>query len=152
MSSKMVSSYGRKRKKWYIRPFFLLSCWRFQKRRFQYLEEVNTHEEPSKNDNDGLDDGTRSELNDTASTHHVFSQQTQYFNVQEQVIRRSFQEENSIHSMDSLDSTCEIDDETSQVTQRIRNIHKDHLLMAHLNFLTESTQPQEVDLMYETMH
>ena len=150
MTGKMVSSYSKERNKWYIRPLLLFSCW-WKKRRFQYLEQVNTHEEPSKNDDDGLDDDARSDFNDTASTHHAYSPSTQRMNVQEPVIRRSLQEENSIHSMDSVDSACELEDETSQLTQRISNIHKDYLLMAHLNFLTESTQPQEVDLMYETM-
>ena len=148
----MISSYSRKREKWYIRPFFLFSCW-WKKRRFQYLEQVNTHEEPSNiDDDDALEDDARSDFNDMASTRHVYSPSIQPFNLQEPVIRRSFQEGNSIHSMDSVDSTRELEDETSQLTQRISNIHKDYLLMAHLDFLTESTQPQEVDLMYETMH
>ena len=148
MSTKRAGPYGRKRKKWY-RPFLFLRCWR--KRRFQYLEQVNTHEEPQKDD-DGYDGDDRSELNDTAPTHHMInSPQGLYFNVQEPPTRRSYTEDDSIESMDSLMGGEEQEDETSEATERISNLHKDYVLMAHLNFLVESTQPQEVDLMYETM-
>ena len=150
--------------RWDFRPFFALRCW-WKRRRFQYLQQVNTHDDSPKDDDDGYID----ELNDTASSaetfpphalyfnvqeslNHRLIEPREYFNVQEMPNRRRHQDELSIESMDSLvDSTCDVNDEASLATKQISNLHRDHVLMTHLAFLSESTRPQQVDLMYETL-
>lgn len=140
---------GRKRQNCGFR--ILLGCL-WTKKPFQYIEQVNSHEEAPK---DVDEKETQSVLNETVLTDDAaLPPHTLYFNVQESTTRQSFHEEDSIESMDSLvdSTTCEVEDEEiSQVTTKISNIlAQEQTLMAHIQFLSESTQPQEVDLMYHT--
>jgi hypothetical protein len=52
--------------------------------------------------------------------------------------------------MDSvMDSYWDPDDQTSQITERVNNVQGDVFLIEHLNFLSVSTQPQDVEVMYD---
>lgn len=144
---------GRTKKRTF-RPFFKLRTW-WKRRRFQYLAQVDTNEDHTKDEEDNVDEGD----DEVTSAADAFLPHALYFNVQEPSDRRpyplvrtrtdeSFQD--SIESMDSLvDSMWDVD-ETSQATEVATNVRHDQFLMEHLTFLSESTRPQEVDLMYET--
>lgn len=59
----------------------------------------------------------------------------------------SFQD--SIESMDSvMDSHWDPDNEENSQTDQVHEVHEDAYFLEHLNFLSISTQPQEVELMH----
>jgi hypothetical protein len=155
------NSGKRKRK---FKPIHALLSW-WKRRRFQYLEEDETREEliEDRNEIEAMDDQhERSACTDTheRSSKPLITPLAMYFNAQTSSQQKlypfqrtttlnSFQ--GSIESMDSvMDSHWDPDDNSaSQTTARVTNCHGEIYLMEHLNFLSVSTQPQEVELVYD---
>jgi hypothetical protein len=137
----------------------LLACWK--RRRFQYLDEDETREEPVIEDRVQLEvEADSNPQGGIGSSGQLLTPLAPYFSAQSSVRKKmypfqrtfsldSFQD--SIESMDSLTgSNCNPDDNsTSQATARVSNCHGETYLMEHLHFLSVSTQPQEVELMYD---
>ncbi|KAG7346496.1 hypothetical protein IV203_005564 [Nitzschia inconspicua] len=165
----MVGTSEKRRRK--FRLIAALRSW-WKRRRFQYLVEDETHAELGDRVEvkvDGhADTSTGDDHNDTstgpnapnAASNSMDTPLTMYFITHTSNRRKlypfqrastldSFQD--SIESLDSvMDSHWDPDDNsTSQITARITNCHGDTYLMEHLNFLSVSTQPQEVELMYD---
>ena len=142
-----------------FKPFASLRSW-WKRRRFQHLQEAETHEESEKEKIDvEIEPEMTEEIvkdNGVPST-PLGTPLALYFNAQPPRTRDSypFQRsntadsfQNSIESMDSvIDSHWDPDDEeTSQAT--VRHGNGEAYLLEHLNFLSVSTQPQEVELMH----
>ena len=137
-----------------FKPFFTLLSW-WKRRRFQYLVHVDTHEERSMKDSRG---GIKTRTEFGAATEKAFIPPLElalYLDTQKSDgISESFAStptinsfQGSIESMDSIIDSCCIrsEDETSQTVG-----FDDAFLMEHLKFLSQSTQPQEVELVYDT--
>jgi len=131
-----------------FKPLFTLQTW-WKRRRFQYLVHVNASEERSMNGYRG-----RTEISTgfgDAASEALITPLALYFEAQiSSEISQSFPTNSfhdSIESMDSIiDSHCtHTEDEMSESVEYI-----DKFLMEHLNFLSQSTQPQEVELVYDT--
>ena len=131
-----------------FKPLSSLRSW-WERRQFQYLVHVNASEERSINVYRG-----RTEISTgfgDATSEALITPLALYFEAQiTSNISQSFPA-NSFHgsteSMDSINgSHCtHTEDETSNSLEYI-----DKFLMEHLNFLSQSTQPQEVELVYDT--
>ena len=148
MNDKRVGYWKRR-----FKPLFSLCTW-WKSRRFQYLEHVNapegfaakkfeerTEEEP-KFDASAVGDLIKPfanylDANITTATSESY-RKTPHVNSLD----------DSIISLDSVvDSQCShySDDQTSESESFV-----DKFLMEHLDFLSQSTQPQEVELVYDT--
>jgi hypothetical protein len=137
---------------------FILSWWK--RRRFQYLVEVGTPEDTDKEQVE-MEQKTGDSVLEVANLildppntplSLFFSDQSMSrgssYPFQHAPTVGSFQA--SLESMDSvMDSHWDPNDETSQATERVANFHGDKFLLEHLNFLSVSTQPQEVELVYD---
>ena len=142
-----------------FKPFLALRKW-FKRRRFQYLEEVTTQDDLDKEQlvaSEDESDGSSNQGSAENSTEKpMVTPLALYFNahspqpqsaypLQKSRTADSFQ--GSIESMDSVvDSHWDPDDISSLKTEKHKN---DAFLMEHLSFLSVSTQPQEVELMYD---
>jgi hypothetical protein len=150
-----------KRKRNFRSINILLMCWK--RRRFQYLEEDETREDPIIEDrlepevepssNPIVERSSNGPL-DTPLAPCCSAQSSgneKMHPVQLTSSLDSFQE--SIESMDSLSGSDynQDDNSTSQATARVSNCHGETYLMEHLHFLSVSTQPQEVELMYDNV-
>jgi hypothetical protein len=134
-------------------PFFKIRSW-WKRRRFQYLVHVDTRDEQSTKERKG-----EIEIGDS-TTEEVFDPPIElYFNEQKSTENNTFSFvsstptdsfQDSIESMDSVVDSHYLhpEDECSQPVAFATNVHLDPFLMAHLNFLSQSTQPQEVELVY----
>jgi hypothetical protein len=138
----------------------LLAC--LKGRQFHYLEEDDTREEPIIEDRvETEDEPILSPEGEKSCSGRLNPPLALYFNNQSSGRKKVhlFQRTSSldslpdsIESMDSLSaSNCNPEDNsTSQATARVSNCHGETYLMEHLNFLSVSTQPQEVKLMYDS--
>ena len=146
----MDTSGSRKKR---FTPFFILRSW-WKRRRFQYLVHVDTQEECNMEEYRGGGIKTSTEL--CAATEKAFIPPLAlYFEaIKSNAISDSFAStptinsfQDSIESMDSIiDSRCiRSEDKTSQPVG-----FTDTFLMEHLSFLSQSTLPQEVELVYDT--
>ncbi|MGK3742050.1 MAG: hypothetical protein ACI8RD_006329 [Bacillariaceae sp.] len=134
-------------------PFFKISSW-WKRRRFQYLVHFDTQDEQSTKER-----RVEIEIGDS-TTEEVFDPPIElYFNEQKSTENNTFSFvsstptdsfQDSIESMDSVVDSHYLhpEDECSQPVAFATNVHLDPFLMAHLNFLSQSTQPQEVELVY----
>lgn len=158
----IVTALKSKRK---FKPFAALMSW-WKRRRFRYLEEdvalsvlVEGNTELDMHEHVGI--STKNTETSTLSPGSAATPLALYFDTQESPKRpkkypfqRSstlFSLQNSIESMDSVvDSHWDPDDTSmSQAHTKSIKCHGDSYLMEHLHFLSISTQPQEVDLMYD---
>jgi hypothetical protein len=134
-------------------PFFKIRSW-WKRRRFQYLIHVDTQDELSTKERRGeveTGDSTTEEVFDPLIALYFNEQQPTGNNTVSFVSSTptdSFQD--SIESMDSVIDSHYLhpEDECSQPVAFATNVHLDPFLMAHINFLSQSTQPQEVELVY----
>jgi hypothetical protein len=134
-------------------PFFKIRSW-WKRRRFQYLVHVDTRDEQSTKERKGeieIGDSTTEEVFDPPIELYFNEQQPTRNNTLSFVSSTptdSFQD--SIESMDSVVDSHYLhpEDEYSQPVAFATYVHLDPFLMAHINFLSQSTQPQEVELVY----
>ena len=134
-------------------PFFKIRSW-WKRRRFQYVVHLDTQDEQSTKER-----RREIEIGDS-TTEEVFDPPIElYFNEQKSTENNTFSFvsstptdsfQDSIESMDSVVDSHYLhpEDECSQPVAFATNVHLDPFLMAHLNFLSQSTQPQEVELVY----
>jgi hypothetical protein len=120
----------------------------------QYLVHFDTQDEQSTKER-----RVEIEIGDS-TTEEVFDPPIElYFNEQKSTENNTFSFvsstptdsfQDSIESMDSVVDSHYLhpEDECSQPVAFATNVHLDPFLMAHLNFLSQSTQPQEVELVY----
>mmetsp|Transcript_28166 Transcript_28166/g.49924 ORF Transcript_28166/g.49924 Transcript_28166/m.49924 type:complete len:151 (-) Transcript_28166:55-507(-) len=147
--------------------FRLLSWWK--RKRFQYLEQIDTHEEAvveqptvdfeqprMKFDPEEKDDRVTTPTKGPVEP--LVTPLALYFNSHPTKSQNSYQYagtltdadsfQDSLESMDSvMDSHWDPDDQTSQATARVNNVHGDAFLIEHLNFLSVSTEPR-VEVLY----
>lgn len=134
-----------------FKPFFTLRTW-WKCRRFQYLVHVNAPEECIMKEYTGRKEkGTAFDIAASGTSITPFALHLEAkvsSEISESFLKNptanSFQD--SIESMDSIiDSYCtHSEDETHEDLGFV-----DQFLMEHLNFLSQSTQPQEVELVYD---
>jgi len=134
-----------------FKPFFTLRTW-WKRRRFQYLVHVNAPEECIMKEYTGRNErGTAfgiaaSESLITPLALHLEAKVSSEFS--ESLLKNPTANsiQDSIESMDSIiDSySTHSEDETHENAEFV-----DEFLMEHLNFLSQSTQPQEVELVYD---
>jgi hypothetical protein len=146
-----------------FRPFSALRSW-WRRRRFQHLVEAESRDSHDECQKARLDIEIESEMLAETSDDRKVSPKplvtplALYFNAQPPKPHRSypFQRsktfdsfQDSIESMDSvMDSHWDPDDEeNSHANERHRN-PGDAYLLEHLNFLSVSTLPQEVELVH----
>lgn len=130
--------------------FYLLSWWK--ERRFQYLVHVDTQEEQSMEERRGKVgptsglDFTMEEQEEVVSPIELYAKARKFPFVRTPI--DSFQD--SIESVDSIVDSYYLHSEgtSSQSMVFINNAHLDPFLKAHIDFLSQSTQPQEVELVY----
>mmetsp|Transcript_18284 Transcript_18284/g.37460 ORF Transcript_18284/g.37460 Transcript_18284/m.37460 type:complete len:149 (-) Transcript_18284:224-670(-) len=133
-----------------FKPFFTFRKW-WKRRRFQYLIHVNTSEESRTNDFiDGTTTGTGfgAEAAKAVILPPTLCVETKFSSkISGPFVRTPTMNslQDSIESMDSItESRCTLcDDEISEPLEL-----GSEFLMEHLNFLSQSTQPQEVELVY----
>lgn len=143
-----------------FKPFSALRSW-WKRRRFQYLLEAGSHDEFEKGK---IDFDIEPEIfeetvkDNKMSPEPLVTPLALYFNAQPPGHRESypFQRsktsnsfQDSIESMDSvMDSHWDPDDEDTSQANEGHKSPGDAYLLEHLNFLSISTQPQEVELMH----
>ena len=135
-----------------FKPFFNLRTW-WKSRRFQYLIHVNAPEESvAKECRRRTDKDSEYGSAATSDTNRPLAHYLETNNTTEisELLLKS-PAVNSFHdSIDSLDSVV-----NSQCTDSEENIPEtagsvDKFLMEHLDFLSQSTSAQEVELVYDT--
>ena len=134
-------------------PFFRIRSW-WKRRRFQYVVHVDTQDEQSTKKRRGeieIGDSTTEEVFDPPIEHYFNEQQptgNNTYSFMSSTPTDSFQD-----SIESMDSVVDYhyhppEDECSQPIAFATNVHLDPFLIAHINFLSQSTPLQEVDLVY----
>ena len=128
------------KKRWSLIPFFSLRTW-WRRRKFQYLVHIDVPEERTMSNS-----GERSQI-----AHEFGTSALEAFNAP---IARHPEDEisiginsyyDSIESMDSIGDSYYIHSEEDH-SKSVEYV--DEFLMEHLNFLSQSTQPQDVELVY----
>ena len=136
---------SRTRKKRFQALFRLLLWWK--RNRFQYLTQADTHEEPLKQQSTMQASNETTDLEDPRSkpskpTESLGTPLSVYFNEQSSNHQKSYSFtrtptvesfQDALEDMDSvMNSHWDPDDETSQITERINNVHGDVFLLEHL--------------------
>lgn len=130
-----------------FKPFSALFTW-WKRRKLQYLVHVNAPEELNKQEFRGRTNRS-TESGITASEALITPLALHLENKIESILQipaaNSFYD--SIESMDSIiDSHCTHSEDDA--SKSVGFVHE--FIMEHLNFLSQSTQPQQVELLYDT--
>jgi hypothetical protein len=136
---------SRTRKKRFQALFRLLLWWK--RNRFQYLTQADTHEEPLKQESTAEAVNERHDLEEPRSkpstpTESLGTPLSVYFNEPSSNQQKSYpfgrtptveSFQDALEDMDSvIDSHWDFNDETSQITERVNNVHGDVFLLEHL--------------------